>query len=192
MISWSSESSLPLQTAPGATLRFRVLSVIERNRANSRVPREIKQQMTEATVELRPFRDAIADQEKRRALAPADEATVSVLLDTVESLEWAHTVPAFIREGLIAIDGLEIDGEPVTARTVDKFLGSAPASVVGEVYGAIISASALNPEQQKNSQSPSTSSSLAQGDQASTTAGTASETGSTTPATASATSPAMS
>lgn len=188
MISWQSESSQALESLPGAILRYRTLSVIERNRAQSRIPREVKQQAQEAMLELDGFRQM--SPEERQALPVADRAAVAVLVDTIEALENAWSVPSIIREGLIAIDGLEIDGKPVTRETVDAFLSNVPGPVASEVFSIINSAAALTPNQQKNSHSPSTSNAAVQGETSNSTAGIANETGFTSQGTANDGSPA--
>jgi hypothetical protein len=75
--------------------------------------------------------------------------------------------PAYLRAGLVSIEGYTIDG---IVPTVDALLESGDDGLLDEIYLACSEASGLSPVQQKNLQSPGTSDEAAQPGETSSTA----------------------
>ncbi len=104
---------------------------------------------------LRELNDA-ADTETRKR-----RSTIHEEYSIVESRareEW-------IRSGLVAIEGGEVDG-----MTADQLLDYGPSELAAEIYNFIASDGKLNGEERKNSQSPTTSDAVAGGISPNTTA----------------------
>lgn len=77
------------------------------------------------------------------------------LLDTEYAmLHQTQIVPAYIRAGLVSVEGLEIDGKAADTAAI---LASAPNDFLDEVFSACHAASDLTDAQRKNSQSPGSS-----------------------------------
>lgn len=76
-------------------------------------------------------------------------------------------VPAYIRAGLLSVEGLEIEGAPAT---VESVLKHAPDALLDEVFAACYAASDLSEAQRKNSLSPGSSDAPEAGLQSNTTA----------------------
>lgn len=78
--------------------------------------------------------------------------------------------PAILRAGIIAVEGLEIDGRPAT---VDDILSCPDQTLFFEAIAACYAASGLSAVQEKNSQQPGTSLEAKAGPATPTTADTA-------------------
>jgi len=88
----------------------------------------------------------------------------------------AHFKPAYIRAGLVSIEGYQIDG---TAPSADKLIESGDELLVDEIYLACEVASGLSAAAQKNLPSPGTSDKPEGGQASSSIAGNASSVQST-------------
>ena len=62
--------------------------------------------------------------------------------------------PAYLRAGLLSISGYEIAGKPAT---IESLLSDGEDALLDEIYAACVANGGLTAEQEKNSQSPSTS-----------------------------------
>lgn len=104
-----------------------------------------------------------------------------------KDLEDLYFRPAYIKAGLISIEGCDVDGKPMNAEAV---IDSAPDGLITEIYIACIDASGLSPTEMGNLPSPSTSPEPEVGSASNTSADPASTTATTISATAAATFPA--
>lgn len=82
-------------------------------------------------------------------------------------LHQTRIVPAYIRAGLVSVDGLTVDGSDADTAAV---LASAPDALLDEIFGACVAASDLSEAQRKNWQSPGSSDAPEAGQTSSTTA----------------------
>jgi len=117
--------------------------------------------LVQVRAQIRAKHDAIRN-------AGDDVNQIATLADEAAILASKHVTPAYLRAGLISIEGLEIDDKPIT--TVEDVLEFAPDELLDEILTACNDASGLSEEQQKNSQSPTTSSGAVGADQTTTTA----------------------
>lgn len=146
----------PTQIIPSATvagLSYEVRTVTQKLRF------EIEAKLTdysERAYELIAKQTPIV-QEKGQNSVEAKKAVAEL-----NQIEMEHRAPVVIREVLIGFHGLEA--------TVEEFLERAGASLIEEAYAACKLAYGLQPEQAKNSASPSTSSSPERDEMSSTTA----------------------
>ena len=90
----------------------------------------------------------------RRAAAPEGAEKKRALLDMEFELVAQQLKPYFLRAALVSIDGLTVDGKPVTPAT---FVEASPPELADEVHQAIEAHMRLSADQAKNSPSPSTS-----------------------------------
>ena len=89
-----------------------------------------------------------------------------------DDLESQYAIPAYLKVFLIDVSGLEIDGS--TDITIDRVLEDGPQDLVEEIYRTILINLGLLPDEQKNSQSPSTSVAVEGGTKSNMTAESAS------------------
>ncbi len=82
-------------------------------------------------------------------------------------LHQTRIVPAYIRAGLVSIEGLTVEG---AAADTEAILRAAPDALLDEIFAACVAASDLTEEQRKNWQSPGTSAAPEAGQASSTTA----------------------
>ncbi len=87
-------------------------------------------------------------------------AKTADVIGRIKNLEQMEFEPALIRWALVSIEGLVIDGAPATAETLVE---SGPEDVVSEIVAEIRKLIGLSPEERKNSELPTTSGALADG-----------------------------
>ena len=83
----------------------------------------------------------------------------------------SRLVPAYIRAGLVSVEGLDVDGKPADAT---RFCEWASDPLIDEVFAACYAASDLSESARKNSQSPGSSDAPGAGQMTPTTADAAS------------------
>lgn len=172
------------QTAPGVTFTVRRLNLI------ARAARESK--MLPARARYSDIFDRIRtlaadpDASELRA-APGRDGEFNLAWAELIHLENSEIRPAYIRAGLVAVEGMTIDGAPVT---VETFLNGAPDALLVEAFVACRNASDLTEEQRKNSEPPTTSGAVADGGNLITIAPTAAAPDTTPSATAAGPTPA--
>ena len=105
-------------------------------------------------------------------IAKGKEADFRRLDNEYAMLHQTQIVPAYIRAGLVSVEGLEVDGK---AADVAAVLASAPDALLDEIFAACYAASDLTDAQRKNSQSPGSSDDPEAGLPISTTAASAAE-----------------
>lgn len=106
-----------------------------------------KREETEAEkVEIAAIEDAPAVSSQRIARARIN-AEISLVVD-------GELKPAYIRAGLISIEGFEVDEAAQTK--AEAVIENAPDDLLNEVYAACFLASGLGADREKNSQSPGT------------------------------------
>lgn len=113
------------------------------------------------------------------------EPRVRELLDRMSSILEDEVNPKYLAWGLHSIEGLEIDGEPATPKSL---IEAGPRELYDEILAAVRRETGLSEGEQKNSASPSTSGAPVDGRTSGTSASTASGTAGTPPATAESTS----
>ncbi len=82
-------------------------------------------------------------------------------------LHQTRIIPAYIRAGLVSVDGLTVDGAAADTAAV---LAAAPDALLDEIFAACVAASDLSESQRKNWQSPGSSDAPEAGQTSSTTA----------------------
>ncbi|GAC1496116.1 MAG: hypothetical protein NVS1B6_00940 [Steroidobacteraceae bacterium] len=83
-----------------------------------------------------------------------DTNRMTDLLVTMLRIKFEDLQPTAIRWGLVQITGLDIDGQPATP---ESLLADGPDDLATEIADALDLLLRLSPEQQKNSESPTTS-----------------------------------
>jgi len=122
--------------------------------------------------------------EKQALNTESDVAKIADLLDRLTRIIEDEINPAWVRWGLHAVDGLEIDGEPAT---VESLIQTGPPELYAEILTAIRHAAGLSEDDQGNSASPTTSGARVDGRTSATSAPPADAPGSTLPETAAST-----
>jgi hypothetical protein len=116
--------------------------------------------LRETLVEIRRLKEQETPEPKRAA----------ELLDTVTAIVEDEVTPAWVRWGLHAIEGLEIDGQPAT---VESLIESGPTALYAEIAAAVRREAGLSDEQQGESEPLSTSGAPVDGGMSDTTAANA-------------------
>jgi len=155
MYSFSSKETYESVTCPGVKFTVRVLNDIQRARRDAKLL-SVRARINEL-------------QDKWTATKDNGGSALDLLKinDEAALLTQSELTPAYIRAGLISVEGLEIDGAPAT---VEALIESGPKALVAEVYDACLKASGLGAEETKNSQSPGTSPEAEAGQESNTTA----------------------
>lgn len=155
-----------LKNAAGELLYPGVSFVTARMNERRRVKREIV---------LADLRMRVNEQQEALMKAIDEKATLAPgILDkmnaTFGDLLHGEWYPAWIRWGLVSIDGFDIDGAPATVSTLCE---AGPTDLAEEIFLTIIKESGLSTPETKNSPQPSTSGAPADGATESSTATTA-------------------
>lgn len=174
---------LPTYTFPagGATFTVRRLSVIERAKRDLPLA-EHQGRYSDLLDERRlfsPEKDVEPTPEQRKELRRID-----LEIDSVLNL---HLKEAIIRAGLVKIEGIEVDGRPIT---IDEFLQFGDEDLIDQAFVFCDLASQLDSARLKNLQSPGTSPALVATPGENTSATIADAAGTTATETAENTSPA--
>lgn len=167
------------RTVPGVKFTVRRLNVVQRAKRDAPLLQQ-RVRLTEIDHRLRSLPEIPVD--GHDPFGP-DRAALNVELQDLENL---HFRPAYLRAGLISVEGIEIDGAPVTAQTL---IESGPDDLIIEIYNACMSASEMNAVQQGNLQSPITSAEQEGGGESNTTVTSAAATDTISTAIAASTSP---
>lgn len=162
MFSFSSKQTQESAACPGVRFTVRRLNDIQRARRNLKLI-EARAHLTELSARFEDAGNGGADLVSPEQMRADHEIGLAINIDMK---------PAYIRAGLISIEGLEIDG---AAATVDTLIEFGPTDLVNEVYGACALASGLTADQSKNSPSPGTSAVPEAGPESSTIASVAGE-----------------
>jgi hypothetical protein len=98
---------------------------------------------------------------------PGNDPETMKAVATIQLLDKQVRLPILLRAALVAVNGLENgEGQPVS---VDEFIELAPSDLIDEAFALCEAACGLSAEERKNSESPSTSRSLAEGETSATT-----------------------
>lgn len=162
------------ESFPGVKFTVRRLNSIQRAKRDAKML-EQRVRISELDAKQRALPKVEPDQPDSAAV---ERARLTAELETLES---EHFKPAYIRAGMISIEGFEVEGK---AGGVEDVLEHAPDELIAEIYLACIRASGLTEIQQGNSQSPSTSTDQEGGGETSTTAKSADTRATTKTATA--------
>lgn len=155
MYSFNSKETIESATYPGVKFTVRILNDIQRARRDAK---------------LLDVRARINELQDRWAVAKdKGDGAIELLKinDEAALLSQSQLKPAYIRAGLVSVEGIEIDGVPATVETL---IESGPVELVNEIYDACVKASGLGAEETKNSQSPGTSPEAEAGQESNTTA----------------------
>jgi hypothetical protein len=128
------------------------------NRMNER--RRVRRELGFADLRLRVNEQQTAIQEalkEKDSLPPGRLEQMNASFGELLHGEW---YPAWIRWGILSIDGLEIDGVKATVQTLCE---DGPTDLVEEVFAAVMEAAGLSTVEEKNSESPGTSEGQADG-----------------------------
>lgn len=145
---------------------------------------------TDLSTSLERIREIVAEAESLEGQAKADpktEARLQSLSDSIERLQSAEIDRAYVRAGLVKVEGLEIDGQPATT---DALIENGPRDLYREILAAVKREAGLTETERKNSESPTTSGEAVGGETSTMTAANASGSGSTSHETVTSTSPA--
>ena len=182
MLNFDPTVTVRSESLADVSFTVRRLSVIERSRVDLQI---LEQQMRAAELQ----EEVLAIQAEYPLPSNGDKRDIPPEVRTRElkldfelgCLISGYLKPAYIRAGLVSIEGLQHGGRPATAETL---LASGPDLLINEVWLALNQHARLTGEQEKNSSSPSTSPAADRADGKSSTAGTANGGDSTGAATA--------
>lgn len=107
---------------------------------------------------------------------------ILALAEEMDEIQMNKIDPEWIRWGLKSVEGLEIDDEPATP---ELLISAGPPKLFSEILGEIKAQAQLNGEEEKNSESPTTSGQPTDGKTNDTSAELASSSESSEPETAS-------
>lgn len=132
------------KSLPGVRFTVRRLNQIQRARRDGKII-DARVRISELTDQLNslPKEDSEPGLKLQRARL---DAQIGIEIVTIIK-------PAYIRAGLLSVEGLTIDGQPVKP---EDLIESGQDDFLDEVYEACVTASGLSAEQEKNSQSPGT------------------------------------
>lgn len=148
-------------TRPGVRFTVRVLNKIQRARRDFALV-EPRTKLTGLYQQMSAIpSDATEDADRLRRASLDHEC--GLLIDM-------HLKPAYIRAGLLSIEGLEIDGKPATADSLIERGNDELDPLIDEIYLACATESGLSEEQKKDSPSPEPSSAAPAEDEKNTTA----------------------
>ena len=126
----------------------------EQNMESSATLRELGVRIKRLSARAARFGDEIAEKKKPDMEAVYDnEKELASILDETDSIVIAKLRPQWIEMFLVAIEGLEIDGTPVTKADVAK----GPPELFNEIIGAIRAELGVGETELKNLLPPSTS-----------------------------------
>lgn len=130
------------KVAPGVVFRVRRLNNSARARAELAILPQT-QRMNDLTEELRRRasllpEDAVRDQlTKVQLLTQADSAALAMFEERTLLYRGVY-IPAMIRAGVAAIEGMDLDGQPIS---VDQFTDYADEELLAEALGFVNTAS---------------------------------------------------
>lgn len=144
------------QAEPGVRFTVRVLNRIQRAGRDMELlkHRERLTQIQSEIAELIVEKDNGPGQPKTMSVKPGAEVRMAVLSHESTLIEAQHVTPAYIRAGLVSVEGYDIDGQPATVETI---ISGGSDALLDEIYTACSAASGLSAEQRKNSQPAGTS-----------------------------------
>jgi hypothetical protein len=140
---------------PEVSYTVRRLNMIQRSKRDALVA-EQRLEYTKLTMEVRALTEQLIGTEgtpEERAATisqlPTDQrAKLMDIQHHMELLLNEHLIPASIRAGLIAVQGLTTDDGK--AITVEQFMESAPDDLIEEAFRACEAHASLSEDQQKN------------------------------------------
>ena len=136
------------EAAEGVSYVVRRLSFLKRAERDATIA-EYQHRMDDLSVEIRNATPST------KTLDEAEEVIQSSpelrrALEERERLMITHVIPAVIRAGLVSIEGLTVEGKPMT---VEQFLDLADRDLISEAYSWCEAASKMTSEALKNLQS---------------------------------------
>jgi hypothetical protein len=191
MLNFQPTVTFDSKSCPGAKITVKRLSAVKRAERDMEIA-ETNLRIAEIQAQLDALREPYAT-DKSKDGRPVKWAGMSIK-ERVEDVRLEmesgalynrFTKPTYIRYGFVSVEGMQHDGQPITAESLIE-LG--PDSLLDEVYLAVAIHSALTFDQIKNSQSPTTSIEAGTVGENSSTANGASEPESIVTATAASTS----
>jgi len=123
---------------PGVTFIIRRMNQIQRARRDAKII-DARVRISELTDQLKGIpEDGTATEKLQRAKLDAQ-----IGIEIVTAIK-----PAYVRAGLVSVDGLTIDSQPVKP---EDLIESGQDDLLDEVYEACVGASGLSADQSKNS-----------------------------------------
>jgi hypothetical protein len=145
-----------LKDEKGELLYPGVVFVINRMNERRRLTREL--QLADLRMKVNEQSEALRNALKEKdSLAPGQLDHMNAEFGNLLHGEW---YPAWIRWGVVAIEGFEIDGVAASIKTLCE---DGPTDLVEEAFYAVIAAAGLSTPETKNSESPGTSEGQADG-----------------------------
>jgi hypothetical protein len=155
------------KTHPGVKFTIRTLNDVQRSRRDISLLDQTER-MTDLGRQLNALPPTPKAEEKDATPPPDPHAAErNRIYKAMNVIEGVHFKPAYIRAGLVKIEGLEFDGRTAT---VESVIEDAPDDLQAEIYRECLLASGLTAEQEGNSQSPTTSAEQEGGGETSSTA----------------------
>ena len=144
---------------PQISFTLRVLNHIQRARRDANVAEELAQYREKIRRSARLYNEVIAgvDESGRAAALEANSNAdeIARLNDEANRIYLSVIVPNALRACYVSIDGIGlVDGQELT---VEALLDSAPEDLLEEMVNRCEATSGLTEDQQKNSESPTTS-----------------------------------
>lgn len=165
-ISFDPTRKLESTVKPGVSFTVRVLNKFERARRDlALLP--AREKLGNLAMRRRALMEDVPGENGQQLERPRSgcEVEAQCLDEEFGCIMLIDVQPAYIRSGLISIDGYEIAGQPAD---VESLIAQGDDALIEEIHAACLANGGLTPEQEKNSQSPGTSPAPAQ-DQATPT-----------------------
>jgi hypothetical protein len=151
MVSFNSTETFESTARPGVKFTVRRLNKIQRTKRDAGIL-EDRVKLSELMAEMRALTDPATTPEEKTRVMLSREYQV---LDARMGVPMVSVIqPAYIRAGLLSIEGYEIDGKPATA---ESLIEHGEDDLLEEIYVHCLTLSGLDGEQEKNSSSPGTS-----------------------------------
>lgn len=143
------------EALPGVSFTVRCLNYVGRG-ARDLALMDDRLELSRLMEQLRELSEPVDPNKPQEPLRPRPgcELEWTKLSHRQRILNETKIIPAYIRSGLVSIDGFLVNGETAT---VDDVLNAAPDALLTEIFGACFAASDLPEDQRKNWQSPGTS-----------------------------------
>lgn len=172
MLNFEPTVTIDAQSSPGVRFTVKRLSQMERAKRDMQIAVHTLR-IGEIAARVKEIREPYQAKEGEQApKMPIEDQVEITKLDREAGVLWnLHVKPAFVRAGLVSVDGMTHGGKPVTA---DSLLEYGPDDLTDEVWLAVSNNASLTYEQAKNSPSPFTSTEQESGGEKSTGVQTAS------------------
>lgn len=161
-VKYSSTRTIQSQTFPGVSFTLRKMSDSRRRELYQQIAplkekeRGFQRRFAEIDdrrvplfdAEGKPKMNVVTAEQERGYATKDDERLVAEIIEDLNEFRDSEISPAYIRWGLLSIDGLDIDDEPAT---IDNLLEYGPADLTQEIIAAIMGKADLDADEKKTS-----------------------------------------